>query len=149
MWNEKHKKEIREGTLIDRDLTALLGILVRVTNAKVILSSGWRFWFSKKMTPISIEAERLIEIFSAENIVIYDFTPDLTTKDIRKTKKFSLVKAQEILRWIELHEEVNKWIVIDDLDLHNSIVFDHQIKTNPEIGLTKKDIELAIKMIND
>lgn len=81
--------------------------------------------------------------------MIYDFTPDLTTKDIRKTKKFSLVKAQEILRWIELHEEVNKWIVIDDLDLHNSIVFDHQIKTNPEIGLTKRDIELAIKMIND
>lgn len=63
LWNEKHKKEIREGTLIDRDLAALLGILVRATNAKVILSSGWRFWFSKKMTPISIEAERLVEIF--------------------------------------------------------------------------------------
>lgn len=66
----------------------------------------------------------------------------------KSSKRFSLVKAQEILKWIELHEEVNKWVVIDDLDLHNDIVFEHQIRTNPEIGLTKRDVELAIKMIN-
>lgn len=72
--------------------------------------------------------------------------PDLTTEEIRKSNKFSLVKAQEILKWIELHKEVNQWIVLDDLDLHNSIVLEHQIQTNPEIGLTKEDVELAINI---
>ena len=147
LWNESHQKEIEEGTLIDRNLVSLLGILVKTTNTKIILSSGWRFWFNKKMNPLRTEAERLVEFFSLENIFIYDFTPDLTTEEIRKTKRFSLVKAQEILKWIELHEEVNKWIVIDDLDLRNNIVFEHLIRTNPEIGLTKQDVELAIKMI--
>lgn len=146
-WNESHQKEIKEGTLIDRNLVALLGILVETTNAKIVLISGWRFWFNKNRKPLRTETERLVEIFSLENISIYDFTPDLTTEEIRKTKKFSLVKAQEILKWIALHEEVNRWIVIDDLDLHNPIVFEHQIRTNPETGLTKQDVELAIKMI--
>ena len=37
-----------------------------------------------------------------------------------------MVKAQEILKWIELHEEeVNKWMVIDDLDLRSNTVFEH------------------------
>ena len=147
LWNESHQKEIEEGTLIDRNLVSLLGILVKTTNTKIILSSGWRFLFNKKMNPLRTEAERLVEFFSLENIFIYDFTPDLTTEEIRKTKRFSLVKAQEILKWIELYEEVNKWIVIDDLDLRNNIVFEHLIRTNPEIGLTKQDVELAIKMI--
>ena len=37
---------------------------------------------------------------------ISGLTPDLTTKEIRKTKKFSLVKADEILLWLEMYEEV-------------------------------------------
>lgn len=147
LWNESHQKEIKEGTLIDRELVSLLAILVKTTNTKIILSSGWRFWFNEKMSPLRTEAERLVEFLALENIFIYDCTPDLTTEEIRKTKRFSLVKAQEILKWIELHDEVNRWIVIDDLDLHNDIVFEHQIRTNPENGLTKQNVELAIKMI--
>ena len=147
LWNESHQKEIEEGTLIDKNLVSLLGLLVKTTNAKIVLSSGWRFWFNEKMRPLRTEAERLVAFFSSEDLFIYDFTPDLTTEEIRETKKFSLVKAQEILKWIELHEEVDKWIVIDDLDLGNSIVSEHQIRTNPETGLTRQDVELAIKMI--
>lgn len=146
LWNENHQKEIKEGTLIDRNLVSLLGMLVRTTNAKIVLSSGWRFWFDEKKVPIRTETERLVEFLSSENISIYDFTPDLTTEEIRKSLKFSLVKAQEILKWIELHEEVNQWIVLDDLDLHNSIVSEHQIQTNPEIGLTREDVELAMNI---
>lgn len=136
LWNENHQKEIKEGTLIDRNLVSLLGMLVRTTNAKIVLSSGWRFWFDEKKVPIRTEAERLVEFLSSENIFIYDFTPDLTIEEIRKSLKFSLVKAQEIL----------KWIVLDDLDLHNSIVSEHQIQTNPEIGLTREDVELAMNI---
>ncbi len=78
---------------------------------------------------------------------IFDVTPDFATEDIKNTKKFSLVKANEILGWLELHEGVEKWIVIDDLDLHNELIFQHQIKTNQTVGLTKQDIEKAEKML--
>ncbi len=78
---------------------------------------------------------------------IFDVMPDFATEDIKKTKKFSLIKANEILSWLELHEGIEKWIVIDDLDLHNELVLKHQIKTDQTVGLTKQDIETAEKML--
>ena len=78
------------------------------------------------MTSLCTEAERLVDFFPLEKIYIYDVMPNQTNEEINKTKRFSLVKAQEILKWIELHEEeVNKWIVIDDLDLRSNTVFEH------------------------
>ena len=71
LWNESHQKEIEEGTLIDRNLVSLLGILVKTTNTKIILSSGWRFWFNKKMNPLRTEAERLVEFFSMSAEKVY------------------------------------------------------------------------------
>ena len=51
------------------------------------------------------------------------------------------------MSWLELHEGIEKWIVIDDLDLHNELIFKHQIKTDQTVGLTKQDIETAEKML--
>ena len=44
-WNDSHQKEISDGTLIDIEKIRLLSKLVKNTNAKIILHSGWRFWF--------------------------------------------------------------------------------------------------------
>ena len=46
-WNDTHQREISDGTLIDEEKVMLLGQLIRDTNAKVILHSGWKFWFVK------------------------------------------------------------------------------------------------------
>ena len=59
---------------------------------------------------------------------------------IRKTKKFSLVKADEILLWLQTHDGISRWVVIDDLDLHNASIEKHPVKTDPAIGLTLEDI---------
>ena len=50
-------------------------------------------------------------------------TPDLTTDEIRKTKKFSKVKADEILMWLKNCPDVYSWVVLDDLELHNDSVY--------------------------
>ena len=82
-----------------------------------------------------------------ENLCISGVTPDLTTEEIRKTKKFSLVKADEILSWIGLHNDVTAWVVLDDLDLHNDQVRQHQVKTDLTTGLTLEDVEQAVKIL--
>ncbi len=43
-WNDAHQRELSDGTLIDMDKVVLLGELVKKTNAKVVLHSGWKFW---------------------------------------------------------------------------------------------------------
>lgn len=146
-WCENNQKEISNGKLIDREKVKLLSSLVRATNAKIILHSGWRFWLDDNLNPLRVEAEILLEIFKAEGLSIDGVTPDLTTEEIRRTKKFSLVKAEEILLWISEHKDVKSWVVIDDLDLHNDEVEKHQIKTDQTIGLTVEDLKKAERIL--
>lgn len=146
-WNDSHQKEISDGTLIDIEKIQLLAKLVRSTNANIILHSGWRFWFNTDLEPLRKEAENLKMLLQQENLMIEGMTPDFSTEEIRRSKKFSLVKASEILAWLAEHKEVDRWIVIDDLDLHNPEIEMHQLKTDSAIGLTIEDVQKAEKML--
>ena len=75
-------------------------------------------------------------------------TPDLTTEEIRKTKKFSKVKADEILMWLNDHPDVYSWVVLDDLELHNDEIEKHQIRTNAEYGLLETDVEKTLDILH-
>lgn len=146
-WNDSHQREISDGTLIDEEKIKLLTLLVKKTKTKIILHSGWRIWFDNELKPLRMEAKKLVELFEKEGLSIDGLTPDLTTEEIRRTKKFSLVKADEILLWLKLHNDVTKWVVLDDLDLHNSQIEQHQVKPDQTIGLTLKDIEKAERIL--
>lgn len=147
-WNDSHLREISNGTLIDEEKIRLLSGVVSRTDAKIILHSGWRTWFDPELKPLRIEAEKLVELLKKEGLHIDGSTPDLTTEEIRNTKKFSLVKAEEILLWLSLHHDVSKWVVLDDLDLHNVQIEQHQVKPEQTIGLTPADAEKAVKILS-
>lgn len=146
-WNAIHQREISDGTLIDEEKIELLASLVEKTNSKIILHSGWRTWFDPKLKPLRKEAAKLIELLDKKGLHIDGSTPDLTTEEIRKTKKFSLVKAEEILLWLKTHNDINEWVVLDDLDLHNAQVEKHQVMPDQTIGLTLADVEKAVKIL--
>lgn len=147
-WNEAHQKEISDGTLIDTEKIALLAQLAKRANAKIILHSGWRFWFDNNGIPLRRESERLAKLLSDVGLRISGMTPDLTTEEIRKTKKFSLVKADEILLWLDRHPDVSGWVVLDDLPLHNETITRHQVLPNQDLGLTLDDIAKAERILN-
>lgn len=46
--------------------------------------------------------------------------------------------------WLSLHHDATKWVVHDDLDLHNVQTEEHQVKPDPAIGLTHADAEKAV-----
>lgn len=124
---------------VEPEKVHLLARLVQASGAGIILHSGWRIWFSSDMQPLCAEAALLADLLAAEGLRLSGMTPDLTTEEIRRTKKFSLVKASEILTWLEQHPEVHHWVVLDDLDLHNNIVAAHQVKLDASVGLTVED----------
>ena len=146
-WNDSHQREISDGTLIDEEKVKILAPLIKRTKAKIILHSGWRIWFDAELNPLRREAERLIDIFAKEGLSIDGLTPDLTTEEIRRTKKFSLVKAEEILLWLKTNKEVSGWVVLDDLDLHNIQIENHQVMPDQTIGLTQEDVEKAERIL--
>ncbi len=147
-WNDSHQREISEGKYIDRDKVKLLKDLVHNTDAKLVLHSGWRFWFDKKLDPLRAEATNLVQLLAEEDLTIYDMTPDLTTEEIRATKKFSLVKTDEILAWLKMHPDTSAWVVLDDLNLNHSVIASHQIRTNADVGLTLEDIKAAERILH-
>ena len=145
--NDSPQTEISDGTLIDEEKIKLLASLVKETGSEIILHSGWRFWFDNELKPLCTQSNKLVELLEKENLYISGITPDLTTEEIRKTKKFSLVKADEILLWINLHNSVTEWAVLDDLDLHNDQIKRHQVKMDPTIGLTLENVKQAVKIL--
>lgn len=142
-WNDRHQQEISEGKHIDGDKVKLLGLLVHNTGAKLVLHSGWRFWFDNTLKPLREEASNLVRLLAEENMAIHDLTPDLTTEEIRFSRKFSLVKAKEILTWLDMHPDVKAWVVLDDLNLNHDVIASHQVRTDADTGLMMKDIEAA------
>ncbi|MDE6846581.1 MAG: hypothetical protein K2J99_12580 [Lachnospiraceae bacterium] len=147
-WNDTHQREISDGTLIDSEKIKLLGELVRRTDAGIVLHSGWKYWFDSELEPLRTESERLKTLLSQEGLTINSVTPDHATEEIKRDKKFSLIKAEEILAWLDDHKEIDQWVVIDDLDLHNAEVATHQLRTNPQTGLTINDVHEIEKMLH-
>ena len=148
-WEKTHTRELSDGTLVDAEKVALLGGLVRRTGARIILHSGWRFWYDADCKPLRAESERLSVMLAAEGMTIAGATPDLTTEEIRRTRKFSLVKAREILAWVQQHPETTGWVVLEDLDLHNEEVARHQVMTDQTVGLTEADVETAVRILDN
>ena len=146
-WNDTHQREISNGTLIDSEKIRLLGELVRHTGAGIVLHSGWKYWFDSHLQPLRIESARLETLLLKEGVSIDSATPDHATEEIKRSGKFSLVKAEEILAWLDDHKDVKQWVVIDDLDLHNTEVAKHQLRTNPQTGLTINDVHEIEKML--
>ncbi|WP_026655635.1 MULTISPECIES: HAD domain-containing protein [Butyrivibrio] len=170
-WDEEHQREISDGRLVDAGAVRLLAELIKKADAKLILHSGWRFWFDENLKPLRPEAEHLITVMAQEGIRLDGVTPDLTTEEIRKSKKFSLVKAEEILLWLKENiasansdfssndetfkiDETSKdadfpanWLVLDDLELHNGLIARHQVKPDPNVGLTHEDVRRALNIL--
>ena len=148
-WNENHQREISDGTLIDESKVKLLCKLVKDTDAQIILHSGWKYWFDSDLKPLCKEADKLSDLLEKEGLTIAGVTPDHATDEIRTSKRFSLVKAGEILAWLEQHNDVDEWVVLDDLDLHNAVIEMHQVRTDQRIGLTDEDVERAKRVLQN
>ncbi len=78
---------------------------------------------------------------------------DGTLIDEEKIKLLAcLVKetnSEIILLWLNLHNNVTEWVVLDDLDLHSDRVRPHQVKINQTTGLTPENVKQAVKILSN
>ena len=133
--------------VIEEDRVALLSGLVHKTGARLVLHSGWRFYFDGNGKPTHPAAEKLIRILEKHDLSFFSFTPDLSDETIRKERMFSLVKAKEILLWLQ-GQAVESYVVLDDLELHDETIDAHQVRPDGSVGLTEHDVEKATAVLN-
>lgn len=146
--SNRRSLEISSGEYLDEEKVKLLSKIIRQTGAVVVLHSAWRFWFNETMEPMRKEASDFSSLLGKYEIRMYDKTPDFSTEEIKRTRKFSFVKADEILSWLNSHSNVENYIVLDDLNLHNELLAQHQIQTDSVEGLTEENVSQAVQMLN-
>jgi hypothetical protein len=99
------------------------------------------------MKPVSKEADYLYDVLNEFGIKLFGKTPDYSTEETRKYRTFSKVKAKEIKAWLNEHEDVESFVVLDDLNLNDAEIDRRTIRTNYMTGLTEEDASRAIVML--
>ena len=131
-----------------------LSKIVKSTNAKVVMSSSWRFgWWNTLYEDMFDDQRKLTDLLNKYNIEVIDITPK--SPDGRRDK--------EILAWLSKHEdEVENFVILDDerFDLEcfvdsnlvqtSSVLKGNIIKGNwrKDTGLKRKHVKKAIKILN-
>lgn len=134
---------------IDKNCVSILKNIVDKTGAVIVMSPGWRLWFDDNMMPEDGYSQCLYDILCEFDIKLFGKTPDFSTEEIRTRKTFSHVKAKEVNAWLNEYETiVDKYVVIDDLDLKNEEINEHLVRINGQIGITENDAVRIIDMIN-
>jgi hypothetical protein len=145
--SERFLKNNQDET-IDRNNVSILKNVIDKTGSVIVMSSAWRLWFDDNMMPKERYSQYLYDILCEFDIKLFGKTPDFSTEEIRIKKTFSYVKAKEIIAWFDDHEVVDKYVVIDDLDLKNDEINVHLIRTNVQVGITEEDARLIIQRIS-
>lgn len=110
----------------------LLKELVDRTGAKIVLSSSWRMGLSIR--------DGLVQRLAEYGLEIYDTTPVLYFEGRKR--------GDEIRAWLNEHEEVTNFVILDDESDMCEFTKTNLVKTNTNFGLKSIHIEKAVKILN-
>lgn len=141
-------EQFDKSELINRQKLNLLSTFVKMTGAKVVLSSSWRVgWQNEKEIPVADEIyKKTDELFEKNGIRIYD----TTTSKIRDWNENA--RGNQISDWLEHHPETTEYVIFDDTvrDIENvGNLSLHLVQTDPDYGLCAENISAASKILRN
>lgn len=123
-------------TFVDIAKVIRLKWIVEATNAKLVLSSDWRY--DRNISPLNEDFLELKNVLTEYGLSFYDFTPEINWMN----------RELEIQTWLNKHPEVDKFIILDDrTDFPN--LMEHLVHTRTSIGLTSEKMQEAIAALAD
>jgi hypothetical protein len=105
--------------------------IIDKTNALIVMSSSHRLYPS--------HFKRRKEELRDYGLFVYDTTPDFSDAD-------DYTRDDEIKAWLNLHPQVTKFAILDDLDLE---VSDNFFQTEFNTGLTNEIMRKIISHLNE
>ena len=112
-----------------RDHLDCLKQIVDGTGAEIVLSSSWRFY-----------AQYRNDVKNALRNVDLKF--------IDYTKELPKGRDAEIREWLLRHPEVDKYLILDDLNEFSDELKEHQVLTAFATGLLPEHVQKAIDILN-
>lgn len=126
--------------------------IIDSTGAKIVLSSSFRYFFTKKaekIVPTNLKGQKLYNFFENCGISIYDVT-SLSMKS----------REEQIKEWLLKRDDVESFVIIDDdqtafEDLKDNLVLTSSIRKNylssflkDSSGLNENNVYEAIDILN-
>ena len=141
---------LKSNWTIDNEKVELVKQICDETGAKIVISSSWRRYTLEQ----TIEAITNQESVYGHNPFPYpEYIIDITSrmyafKHGNKETHYGLCRGVEIDRWLWEHEDVTNYVILDDDSDMLLRQKEHFIKTHALRGISKRDVEKAIKILN-
>ena len=109
--------------LIDENMVSLLKKIVDTSGAKIILTSSWRMYYHDYHSgkPMNSHFQKLLDAFEK-----FDLTISGVTEEIGFDKKS---RPLEIRHWLLDKPDVERFVILDDMDWHWGWLSDHVVHT--------------------
>lgn len=121
---------------VDETKVRLLKEIVDKTGAKIVLSSDWRYWWDNQDEDFILLIRTLrkfgMEFLSKTPITLHGY------------------RGAEIYQWLNewAGESIEKFVILDD-NSDMKPYMDRLVQTSHNQGLTRKDVKVSIKLLNE
>lgn len=143
-------------TMIDSEIDNFrldyLKIIIERTDAKIVLSSSFRYFFDRKddkLYPTTLKGEKLYDKFKRHGIEIYDITPiNMNSRE------------KQIEEWLSNRNDIESFVIIDDdstafVELYDNLIHTSNIRQNylssflsESTGLCERHIDEVTDKLN-
>ena len=131
---------------IDNFRLEYLKQIIAQTDAKIVLSSSFRYFFAKendKIVTTNLKSKKVYDIFNKYGIEIYDTTP---------TQKKS--REEEIKSWLSNRNDIENFIIIDDdgdsfYELYDKLIQTSKVRQNYLLTFMKESFGLCERHITE
>ena len=139
----KENKGIYIPRLDDKNFIALKTLVER-TNAKIILSSYWRYYFDKNLMPNNNGLHN-----HGKDLTLKLRKHNLSLKDKTSTDLTRFQKRGDIIKeYLHTHEDIDNFVILDDDNIMKEFTDTNLVQTKPEYGLTMSDVKKAENILN-
>jgi hypothetical protein len=145
-WWDSNKQSDNYGCLFDAKAVANFAKIIEKTDAQIVVSSSWKL----------MGFQALQDMWKGRKLPgkIIDITPDymsdeLLMKEDSTNVDYLFERGSEVQGWLLLHgDDVSRYVIIDDMDDILPEQQSHFVQTDPEVGITEEDANIAIKILN-
>ena len=142
---DRNTPKDKYGYAFDPKSVANLKMIIDETGADIVISSSWKsfglsgledMWQDRGLpgkligiTPNSVSDEMLLNA------------------NLDHMELFS-IRGMEIKEWLDKHgKKVSHYVIIDDMDNFLPEQKPHFVQTDPEVGITEEDADMAIRIL--
>jgi hypothetical protein len=113
--------------------------LIKLTDAKVVLSSTWRFFLADTVGVPEFFRSRGV------NFDIFDVTPRFSSSS-KKISEYP-TRGEEIQWWLAIHPEVTRYCIIDDDPRILPEQHPYWVRTSFRYGFTSSKLAQALRIL--